>query len=1699
MRKFFKIILYTLLSIALLLVGVFAVLNSSWGKNQIRNYAVNYLQKKLDTKVEIGKIDFKIPSSISLNKVLVLDKEKDSLLKVNDLDVKIDMFKLIEGKITINHIKLDGADFLMKRTATDTNYNFQFVIDSFAGKPDVAVAEKEQKTASSLYLDVGDILITNSSYKLNDTIGGIFFGIGMKKLLVQPQGIDLENMKFDVAAIEGNQLNAYLNMYPSALPEKPEDTVKTNLLLSLKQLTLNQSRFVMKDFGSNMSFNIEAKELAASMPAFNMLKQEIEIDNFTIDNCLSALAFEPIKGKVKAVEKNTSETAENGWRVSLKDLLIKETGFAYDDFNKPKIKEGIDYNHLDIRQFYTTASNVLYSTDTISGILKNLSMLEKSGLNVQAFRTAFTYHNKGAILDEFYLKTPQTLLQDKMAVSYKSLASLDKQMDKMKLDIALKQSVIDFKDVFIFLPEAQKKQLRQYRNQKVNLTLLASGPLEALNLNRLFLKGLTQTAIDVSGKVYGLPHANKLSYQLAIANLSSSKQDVKGFLPASVLQQINLPNSFAVNGTISGNTKFYRPDLYIKTSDGMAKVKGVVDMSHSGRESYDLMLLTSNLNIGKILKMEDKMGSLSMNGKVKGIGFDPKSMTATLDGSIQNFLFNGYKYSDLSLKGFLEKGKGNVVLNANDPNAFVSVQSYLDFSNKYPAITSNIKAEMVNLKALNLIDEDVVFTGDIEADIVSTNPDYPVANIVVKQPFVTFNGTTYILDDSYLHSNPNDSFQNISILLGNMMSAKLTGKVPLTKMGDVLLAHVNKYYTLNNQKYLKPLEYDMNLSGKINYHKLLRKLVPELRPFDTIDFYAMVTPLNLNAGLSATKLRYGNMVFDTLGFTAIEQDSTLSYALSLNRFAQGNIEFFNSSLYGFIKNDSISSYLNLTDKNAVDQFALGLLTTKDRMGNMQFQMTKGLKLNYDNWTVAPDNRIVYSNNQKGFFIDGLNLSHKKEQIKIQSNDTVFNSPFDILIKNFTLANLTKMISKDTLIADGILSADINLDLRDAYPKIVGNVQVDGLSVLENKQGSLFSNIQNPDKDKYDINANLIGNDNNIQAKGYYFTKPQLGNDMDIDVFIHSYTMKTIEGFSFGNLKNSNGSLLGKLKVNGTIQTPLVTGYIQTKDVQTTLSAFNTLMKMPNEKIDFISGMGLRFKNFEILDRLNRKAFLNGDLMTKNFTDYLLNLTFDANRWEAVNSTNKDNESIYGRMLLSANLRLKGELVAPMIDGNLNIHDSTDFYYAILENPELIANDGVVEFYDSKVLNDKEDYEEKMKKVKYLLSKSSALNVNIDIDKGAQFTVVIDPEKGDKLGVKGTAFLNANIGEDGGMALTGTYELDDGYYDLTLELIKKRFKIQKGSLLQLAGDPLDAEANITAIYDANAAPYDLMGAQISGSDDANYYRQPLPFQVLLKMSGKVMKPEISFDIVLQDKGTNTTNSSVTSTVETKLNELRNSPSDMNKQVVALLAFGRFVADNPFSTSGGLGLENAVRQSASRFLSEQLNRMAGGLIEGLELNFGVNSSEDYSTKEKINRTDLSVSASKRLFNDRLKITIGNDFALEGQSQVANQTQFLPSNISLDYLLSSDGKYSIRGYRQTDLQNIMNGYIVETGLSLRFGLEYNRFRQLWMGRDRYLDYMRKRWQERRKQEAEKDNLKKETIKELINNKKILDNIQKEKTAET
>jgi translocation and assembly module TamB len=265
--------------------------------------------------------------------------------------------------------------------------------------------------------------------------------------------------------------------------------------------------------------------------------------------------------------------------------------------------------------------------------------------------------------------------------------------------------------------------------------------------------------------------------------------------------------------------------------------------------------------------------------------------------------------------------------------------------------------------------------------------------------------------------------------------------------------------------------------------------------------------------------------------------------------------------------------------------------------------------------------------------------------------------------------------------------------------------------------------------------------------------------------------------------------------------------------------------------------------------------------------------------------------------------------------------------------------------------------------------------------------------------------------------------------------------------------------------------DLVKNQIAeeGESVRNSYLQRLPFEVLLKLEGELLQPKVSFDIRLPEESNEVSRGTAT-TINYRLTQLRQEPSELNKQVFALLLLNRFVGENPFeSSAGGLTAAAFARQSASKLLTEQLNKLAGDLVQGVDLNFDVASFDDYSTGTAQTRTDLNVGLSKRLLNDRLTVSVGSNFELEGAQNTNRSTSNIAGNVAVDYSLSQDRRYMLRAYRKNEYEGVIEGYVIETGVGFIITLDYNKFKNLFLSK-KAKEERRQRYQRLREEEQKK-----------------------------
>jgi hypothetical protein len=1622
-------------------------------QNFLKNKVVVYLETKFKTSVKIDRVEIGLPKKIVLRGFYFESQEKDTLLAGDKIAIDISLFKILDNQIEINSIDMEGIVTNIKRNQ-DSVFNFDYMINAFVTEQAKPVSQTD--TSAAMKFSINKINLDKIRVRFDDAITKNKVNVYINHFDTNIEKFDLDKMDFKIPIITLNGLNLKLEqgiveeLAKNAVAVADSASSSPALKLDIGKVDLSKISIGYDNKDSRLNTELNLGKLIVNFNSIDLKKQLIDIKSVDFSDTKGNLVLGKEEKKIaqKVSATNTSSASETAnWKVKLNHADFKNIAFAFDDNNVPKQKKGIDYMHLNMKNINLNADQFYYSLDTISGNINSFTAKEKSGLFVQELRTNFYYGPKGAFLKNLYLKTPQTLLKNEVIVKYPSIASITKNLSKLYIDATLQGSKLSFKDVLLLAPQLSATEpFSTMPNAVLNINSKVLGTIDNLRIPQLQISGIGNTRIAASGTIKGLPNVEKAYFDLNIKEFKSTAKDIKGFIPAGTIpSNIQLPANFAANGYFKGGINNFNTNLALSSSFGNAKVKAKFDQRVKNKEQYQADISLDNFNIGKLIQ-NDSIGSISLKANIKGIGLDPKTATAKLDGEVLKAVYNKYTYKNLALNGTINNGLFKAFADMKDPNLYFNLVANGSFKGKYPSVKLALNLDSVDLNRLNLYATKLKLRGKIDADINTLDPDYLNGTISLNKLLIADGENRYQLDSINIISSATAS-KNTLKLKSQFITASINGKYQLTEIGTALNNTISKYYntgisttrpdTLKSQQF----SYRINVSDD----PVLYSLVPSLTRIEPIAISGRYNSFGDTLIMNGTipKVVYaGNTITNGKLLVKTEQD-ILKYSLLIDEIKSSSFLLPKTSLTGQLKDNLLDYKLQVLDITGKERYLLaGNLKALDNKES-EFRLNlDGLKLNYQSWKVSNDNLIRFG--AQGIYANNFVLSNSGQSIKIESQQNVPNSPLGINFNNFRLETITSIISKDSLLAGGIINGNAEAKNLTTIPLFTADITIENFSFMADTVGNIAVKVDNKEANIFNTDVAITGNGNDVKLTGFYNVN---NSSFDMDLRIPRLNLKSIQGFTLGNMKEASGYLNGTFKIKGNIDDPNINGDLNFNNAAFRVTPLNSYYKVGNEKIIF-NNDGILFNRFALIDSAGNNLAVSGAIYTQDYLDYRFNLEVKADNFMALNSTEKDNELYYGKLFFDTNMLIKGDLNHPMIDGSLKINKATDLTLVLPQSdPGIADREGVVEFIDQ---DDPEfakafTLPDSLNKTNIL---GMTLNMNIEVDPEAAVTMIIDKGNGDFVKIKGVAELSAGVDPSGKISLTGKYEVREGSYDMSFNFIKRQFKINKGSTILWTGDPLSAIMDITAIYVAETAPINLVGDQLGTASQSvrNTYKQELPFNVLLKMKGELMKPEISFDIILPDGNYNVSNEIIT-TSKTKLQQLRDQPSELNKQVFALLLLNRFIGENPFaSESGSGGVETLARQSVSKIISQQLNNLAGDLIKGVELNFDLEATDDYTTGERANRTDLNVGLSKRLLNDRLKVSIGSSFGLEGPQQSNQQANNIAGDIAVDYSLSKDGRYQLRAYRKNQYQVALQGQVIETGLGFIITMDYNQFKELF-----------------------------------------------------
>ena len=366
-KKLLKIVGGTLAAVVILLGAALVVLNNKSFQQKVLEMAVEELQKKLETRVKIDSISINMFNlDVNLYGIMIEDREKREMLKVQKIAADIELLKLLQNKIVIEKAELIGAEALLLKPSKEEPANYQFVIEAFK-KPKDKEKEKEkkkkEKPKGKLELDVSDLLLKDIHVKHNEL------------------DIHLQQAKYHNGWISGQ----------TAEIESVTLVCDTTFREGLKPFTASLGRLTVKgDFEKQIAkldiYNAEYHWQSL------WKKRNIMVDNLA---SVGHLTVNTDKGRFSATAKQAHYKNDN-------HLPRKNTG-------KPK-RGFFDAKHLDvIADFHVVLDSI--SKNGITGHLNEFTAKDSiTGIDVRKLQAQFKYEKDKIELRDIILQQKSTVL-----------------------------------------------------------------------------------------------------------------------------------------------------------------------------------------------------------------------------------------------------------------------------------------------------------------------------------------------------------------------------------------------------------------------------------------------------------------------------------------------------------------------------------------------------------------------------------------------------------------------------------------------------------------------------------------------------------------------------------------------------------------------------------------------------------------------------------------------------------------------------------------------------------------------------------------------------------------------------------------------------------------------------------------------------------------------------------------------------------------------------------------------------------------------------------------------------------------------------------------------------------------------------------------------------------------------------------------
>jgi hypothetical protein len=1291
----------------------------------------------------------------------------------------------------------------------------------------------------------------------------------------------------------------------------------------------------------------------------------------------------------------------------------------------------------DIRNFRVAADSIIMDID-------KMKVLDRSGVNIKNLTTHFVICKTAMLYENCTLETNKSLIAGDIRFLYKSFKSYGEFVDSVKFKTLLKSSRVHSSDIAYYTDAL--KGLDMY----LGVSGAVQGPISDFVTDGMTITTLGGTKVKFSGELLGLPDIYKTKFMLDFDELASNPEDLaliqippfhtKQYL--DVPEQIKSLGKFGFKGSFNGSFFDFNVSgkLISEAGDVLTTFTLKEDIDKK-RLNYEGHLTAESLQLGKILGIENILGSITGKFSFKGYDFNPKKIHVQFESNIKEISLNDYNYQNLSISGLFDKLMFNGIADLKDPNAQMLFSGAVDFSKTMPYFNFTTELFNWNLHPLHLFNRDSLTLnhGLVTLNCRGSSLDDIVGTIYIDSLDFTNKNEKHFLKDLKFTADTFLTSRSLKIQ-SSYLDASFTGGFKINELTENVKMQFVKYIPSLNLEFDKKLAqkesnvvFDLHVK---NLDPIFNIFLPELHiaPKSKIDGSYISKIENLDIHIQSPGIKYDTYKFENWNLTLQSAETQFAINSTADKFYVTDSMYFKKfNIYSKTRNDSLN--LNLAWAGDAENLTKGYFKASTYFGN-----TGKYNLKFDKsfisfqdtlWTLTDGAYIEYADNK--LKVNNFDLKATSgENIMISgTGGTDVNHVIRLIVNDFPIRYVNRFLAPSVRLS-GVLSGYIGVFSLFNKPFVEGDLLLAELKVNKTTFGNLYFK-SNYDDEKGLVTVNAVLEDDNypkLSVKDGLYYPFKKSNQFDIKADVADLDLVLAETFTAPDFVELGGTLSANLYLKGTVKKPELTGQAQFKDAKFKIAATGAsyvLNSPPKEPIIF-DPQKINITKLNIRDEANTVGVISG-LVTHNYFEKIyLQLSLNAKNFILLNAPEKDNIGIYGQAITTGLVNIYGTSDNIHIYSKAQTNAGTKLYIPLSSGTSSALENNFVTFKSFKTgkLSDESS-------VKQIKTSALSLEIDADITPDAEVQLIFDQRTGDIIKTFGKGTLRIELTNKSDFFLYGDYEVYKGDYLFTFEnIVSKRLQLQNGGTISWSGNPSAAKIDAGAIYNIRTSPAALMeyASSSNNSSETDNFKARIPVEVIVKLKGDLTEPGISFDIEFP---------SVDERTKTQLMAALSNQDEKNKQAFALLVLGQFTT--PGNAAGSVG-GSALGANSLEVISNQLSNLIS------QLNPNIAASLRYRNKGNTSSgsDEVEVGLSGRLLNDR--IIIDGNVGMPTRSNNSNNTASV-IDINIDFKVTKDGKFRLKAFNRSNDMNIIRPFPYTQGVGVSYQTSFTKWGDLFQKR--------------------------------------------------